>query len=378
MVSDDETQGTPVSVPSTLSESAAQFVRDNPTDIEVTAAGKIRFLRTGMEFKASCDGNDLMLYMKGRAMRRAIVREANSEFDFKALEPNIVPHKEKNPDAFLYCVLTRRTLPKNVTAVQKHISGKKYVSALKKQEAVNAQLELLQRKRRERALARAVANSNGQQLHDETLERETETGNTIHRFDSSPARANGSNNFFAKDGWNSRKPDGKQAKVTARHGSDHDEEDTSSMDNRSLKSGVLSSESCASDTNDDEDENESERPGEYMPNEPASTYEISCFEDNSADSEYHEGSDDSDAFWFRARAKPASRFSSDNRIPGSNVSRAHSDGLQSNASNKDKDFDSLDIARLKLGLRKRQRDEKAVPKKTRQARNKLRLASEDE
>ena len=89
-------------------------------------SGKIRFVESGMEFPECVSRALLDVYLKGRSLRRARVALANKDFDFEGLRPHIVPSKTKGEKHFLFCHLTRSTLPRDANVVKKHVSGRRF------------------------------------------------------------------------------------------------------------------------------------------------------------------------------------------------------------------------------------------------------------
>jgi Surfeit locus protein 2 (SURF2) len=140
-----------------LSDEATTFMREYPQDVEISATGKIRFTITGMEFPASADRETLERYLNGRAMKRARIQKANGEYEFDALLPNIVPHKKRNPAAFLFCQLTSKTLPRDAAVVDRHIKGRRYRTAVERLEYLAQERNRAQARKAEKAAKAAEA-----------------------------------------------------------------------------------------------------------------------------------------------------------------------------------------------------------------------------
>jgi hypothetical protein len=140
-----------------LSDEATSFMREYPQDVEISAIGKIRFIITGMEFPASADRETLERYLNGRAMKRARIQKANGEYDFDALLPNIVPHKKRNPAAFLFCQLTSKTLPRDAAVVVRHVEGRRYRAAVERLEYLAQERNRAQARKAEKAAKAAEA-----------------------------------------------------------------------------------------------------------------------------------------------------------------------------------------------------------------------------
>eukprot|EP00177_Eucheuma_denticulatum_P003646 GFKZ01006607.1.p1 GENE.GFKZ01006607.1~~GFKZ01006607.1.p1 ORF type:complete len:308 (-),score=62.22 GFKZ01006607.1:804-1727(-) len=115
----------------------ARFASENQAITKLLENGKLQFSKTGMEFPANAKYQVLKAYGSGRAYRRAIWARENASYDFAQHEPHIVPHKFRNGDHFLFCTLTKSTIPRRKESVEKHIAGKKFRKRLK--EAENAQ-----------------------------------------------------------------------------------------------------------------------------------------------------------------------------------------------------------------------------------------------
>lgn len=140
-----------------LAADVKAFVASHQGDCEVTAAGKVRFALTGMEFPRSASADLLERYLAGKALRRACVEKRNQEFDFTAYDKWIVPHRAKGENKFLWCRLTDRTLPKDASVVLGHTQGRRFKAALKKAEAAEAERERIRLKRLEKASKRKAA-----------------------------------------------------------------------------------------------------------------------------------------------------------------------------------------------------------------------------
>lgn len=133
----------------------AQYAAANPDTTELLSSGRLRFTETGMEFSATATTEQLKAYHKGRAYQRAVRRAADAKFDFDALRPYIVPHRERDDRHFLYCTLTRHTLPRNAATVQGHMAGRQYKARLA--EAQKEELRRLEERERKAAKRAAVA-----------------------------------------------------------------------------------------------------------------------------------------------------------------------------------------------------------------------------
>jgi hypothetical protein len=173
-----------------LTGAAARFVEMHADDVEATPGGKIRFALTGMEFPAAAADTTLVSqYLAGPALRRAKIQRENLSFDFDALRPNIVPHKAKNPASFLWCRLTEKTLPRNVTVVRNHISGRKYVAALARQKVAEDERVRISARRAERADAKAARSRE----FNDRLTANVETGKDKSDVESNVGDDNGDN-----------------------------------------------------------------------------------------------------------------------------------------------------------------------------------------
>lgn len=138
----------------TASKATAKFARNHPDACEMTAAGKVRFTLTGMEFPPSATSELLQNYLSGKAMRRAAVAKRNQEYDFSAHAPFVVPHKVRDKGKFMWCVLTERTLPRDGDVLKAHVSGRRFKAALRKVQAAEAEEERIKARRIEKTARR--------------------------------------------------------------------------------------------------------------------------------------------------------------------------------------------------------------------------------
>lgn len=122
--------------------------------------GKLRFERTGMEFPASVTTATLEGYVKG-SFRRTIDKKKNDEYDFSAHEPHIVPHAARDARHFLFCKLTKKTLPRNCDDIDRHVKGRRFQFHVKEAEEKAQIRQEQQRKSRERRAKYAATPKDG-------------------------------------------------------------------------------------------------------------------------------------------------------------------------------------------------------------------------
>lgn len=130
---------------------ASKFIKKHRGDVELLENGKVRFKLTGMDFPASVSGEVLESYFNGRSMRRARVAARNENYDFDAHRPNVMPHKHRDENKFLYCHLTGTTLPRDAEVVKGHVTGKRYLRRLAEAEVREVERQRIIAKRAERA-----------------------------------------------------------------------------------------------------------------------------------------------------------------------------------------------------------------------------------
>ena len=86
---------------------------------------KILFEVSLQEFPANTDLDLLKRYYYGKAYRRACLEVANKEYNFKQHLPFLVEHRGSSK--FLFCELTRKTLPLDCHVVENHVNSTKYL-----------------------------------------------------------------------------------------------------------------------------------------------------------------------------------------------------------------------------------------------------------
>lgn len=110
-----------------VSQSAiAKYAADNPRTTTLLANGRLKFVYSGMEFSADTPLTALVAYEKGRAYRRAVNRQDAEQMDITEFAPYLMPHKILNERHFLYCTLTKKTVPRLRHKVNEHVSGKRF------------------------------------------------------------------------------------------------------------------------------------------------------------------------------------------------------------------------------------------------------------
>lgn len=92
----------------------------------IAETGRIRCLVTGHEMARSLSA--VKTHFQGRKFK-AKVGKWKPAFDFTQFEPNIVEDRT-NPRHFLYCRLTRSTIPRLAASVEAHVNGRRYQNAL--------------------------------------------------------------------------------------------------------------------------------------------------------------------------------------------------------------------------------------------------------
>ncbi len=108
---------------------------------------KILFEVSLQEFPRNCDLDLLKRYYYGKAYRRACVEVANKEYDFKQHLPFIVEHRGSSK--FLFCELTRKTLPLDCQVIENHVNSKKYLRLKEEAETrINERKRVLEKKRK--------------------------------------------------------------------------------------------------------------------------------------------------------------------------------------------------------------------------------------
>ncbi len=104
---------------------------------EIAETGRIRCLVTGHEMPRSLIG--VKTHFLGRKFRSK-VDQWKPGFDFAQFEPHIVEERS-NPRHFLFCRLTRCTLPRLAAAVEAHVAGRRFQSALALQKKEEQEIE---------------------------------------------------------------------------------------------------------------------------------------------------------------------------------------------------------------------------------------------
>mmetsp|Transcript_95180 Transcript_95180/g.272837 ORF Transcript_95180/g.272837 Transcript_95180/m.272837 type:complete len:271 (-) Transcript_95180:80-892(-) len=105
-------------------------------------SGKVRVKSTGHEMPPRL--HLVKEYIKGPKYQKA--REMYS-FDFSQYKPNIVPHEHQAK--FLYCNLTRTTLPMDPKKVLAHVKGKRYIDMVKAREEGEVVREAKEQKKKD-------------------------------------------------------------------------------------------------------------------------------------------------------------------------------------------------------------------------------------
>ena len=115
-----------------MGDEVGAFLKAHSGFWEEMEGGRIRCLVTDHEMARSLPA--LKAHFEGRRFRNK-VSKWKPGFDFAQFEPYIVPDKS-NPKHFLYCRLTKRTLPRLAKDVEAHVQGRRYRSnlALQKRE----------------------------------------------------------------------------------------------------------------------------------------------------------------------------------------------------------------------------------------------------
>lgn len=128
---------------------AAKYAEKN-SNTTLLPSGKLRFDQTGMEFPAHVTTAILNAYATGKSFRRAVARRQNDSYDFTVHEPYILPHKDRDHRHFIYCTLTKATLPRDRAVVQNHVSTKRFTRLRKEAEERKQRQEEHAHKRREK------------------------------------------------------------------------------------------------------------------------------------------------------------------------------------------------------------------------------------
>ena len=107
---------------------------------------------TGHEFKIDKNNNKasmdkIVTYLNSKSYKRGIEKWYKDE-EFEKYAPHIVPHKE-NPKK-LYCLITRTTLNKIPSQVEKHVHGKRFKKQLKEREELQKTQKEIEEKRKKR------------------------------------------------------------------------------------------------------------------------------------------------------------------------------------------------------------------------------------
>lgn len=176
----------------------SEFLETVGDEVEMTEAGKYRFVVTGMEFPTTATLETLKSHFNGRAMRRARVQRSNEQYDFTKHLPHIVPHKFMNPDKFLFCYLTGKTLPKNAQVVEKHVKGKRFGLRLKESLERKKELERVKEKRKAKAERAKNARRKGKKADANGDAMEEEDGEKNGDVAMEDGDANGGTDEFAK------------------------------------------------------------------------------------------------------------------------------------------------------------------------------------
>lgn len=124
------------------------YAEANPDSTTLLDNGKLQFTESGMEFPTTATTATLTAYANGKAYRRAKVRKANETYDFAQHLPNIVPHPDRNENFFLLCKLTSTTLPRDATKIEGHVRGRKFQRRLKEEQRKQAERERLAQARK--------------------------------------------------------------------------------------------------------------------------------------------------------------------------------------------------------------------------------------
>jgi hypothetical protein len=96
----------------------------------VTESDRIRCLVTGHEMARSVQA--IKSHFEGRKFK-AKAGKWKPAFNFAQYEPHIVEDRS-NPKHFLYCRITRSTIPRLAGSVEAHVNGRRYQNALLLQE----------------------------------------------------------------------------------------------------------------------------------------------------------------------------------------------------------------------------------------------------
>lgn len=94
-------------------------------DLEILPTGRLKCTNTGHELVA--DLQYVKQYMEGKKYQKYLTMYST---DYSKYEPYIVTHRD-NPK-FLFCNLTKVTLPKKEEVVDRHVQSRKYQAGLEK------------------------------------------------------------------------------------------------------------------------------------------------------------------------------------------------------------------------------------------------------
>jgi len=104
------------------------FLTKHREEIEELPNGKILCKITNHELPKRL--NLLQAHWQGKAFHRAMLKKAKEPIKMEDYAGVLKKHKVSNTQ--VYCGLTRRSLPNDKTAVQKHLQGRRYKNALAK------------------------------------------------------------------------------------------------------------------------------------------------------------------------------------------------------------------------------------------------------
>lgn len=121
--------------------------------------GKVRCLLSGHEMPCTLDA--IKSYIGGKKYARL---KAHKDFDFKRLEPLIVPSQKRSKQ--LFCALTGCYVNRKPHEVKSHMEGRKYCTALEKYTAGELELQK-ERLKPSKAKVEQSSEVEGESLKDE-------------------------------------------------------------------------------------------------------------------------------------------------------------------------------------------------------------------
>jgi len=143
-----------------MDEEVKVFLAKNHQEWNVLENGKVKCVVSGHEMKA--DIKLIKEHLKGKRYRNGVRKNESSKHDFSQYEPYVTDHRSR--PALLYCLLTKRNLPRDIQVVSKHVSGRRF-------RILRAEFEAKEQKRKEREARRAAGEDVGEEDID-VLEEE--------------------------------------------------------------------------------------------------------------------------------------------------------------------------------------------------------------